>query len=185
MVVKKEKIKKAIKELLKAIGEDPTRKELLRTPERAADVFESIISGKSKDIKEILKVTHGIKHDEMVLIKDIPFYSICEHHLLPFFGKCCIAYIPEGNRVLGISRLIEAVDVISKKLQIQERLTSEIANAIMKNLKPKGVGVVIEARHLCIEMRYIKIPEKVITSAVRGIFRKDIKTREEFLRLIR
>ena len=181
-----EKIKKAIKELLEAIGEDPNRQELKKTPERVACMFEKLLSGKNKVIKDILQATHDLEHDEMVIVKDVPFYSICEHCLLPFFGKCHVAYIPEGNKIVGVSRLIEAVDVLSKRLQMQERLTTEIANNIMKCLKPKGAGVVMEARHLCMEMTGVKQPEtKVITSAVRGKFRKDIKTREEFLNLIK
>jgi len=175
----------AIRDLLIAIGENPHRGELKKTPERVAEFLKSIVDAK-KDIKNVLQITHNIKHDEMVVVKDVPFYSLCEHHLLPFFGKCHLAYIPENNRVVGISRLAEAVDIMSKNFQVQERLTTDIANAIMKHLKPKGVGVVIEGRHLCMEMTGMKQPDtKIITSAVRGIFRTDIKTREEFLKLIR
>ena len=182
----KEKIKRAIKELLEAIDENPNRQELKKTPERMADMFEKVLSGKNKDVKDILQVTHDLEHDEMVIVKDVPFYSICEHCLLPFFGKCYVAYIPEGNKIVGVSKLIEVVDILSKRLQLQERLTTEIANNIMKYLKPKGVGVVMEARHLCMEMIAVKQPEtKVVTSAVRGQFRKDIRTREEFLKLIK
>ena len=182
----KDKIKKAARELLKAIGENPNREELKKTPERFANMFEEVLSGKNKDAKDILQLSHDLKHDEMILIKDVPFYSMCEHCLLPFFGKCYVAYIPERNKIVGISRLIDVVDAFSRRLQLQERLTTEIANSIMKHLKPKGVGVVIEARHLCMEMTGAKQPEtKVVTSAVRGRFRKDIKTREEFLKLIR
>lgn len=182
----KEKTKKAIRELLEAIGEDPNKPNLEKTPERVASLYEEIFSGKKADLKQILKVNHCLNHDEMVIVKDIPFYSMCEHDLLPFFGKCHIGYIPENNRIVGINRLAMVVDALSKKLQIQEHLTTEIANAIMENIRPKGVGIVIEARHLCMEMKGLKQPEtKIITSAVRGIFRKDIKTREEFLKLIK
>lgn len=182
----KEKIKSIVVELLKAIGENPNRAELKRTPDRFANMLEALLSGKDKSVKDIFQITHHLKHDEMVLVKNIPFYSMCEHHLLPFFGKCHVAYIPEDNRIVGISRLAEIVDVMSKRLQAQERLTTDIANSVMKHLKPKGVGVVIDARHLCMEMTGIKQPEcKVITSAVRGLFRNDIKTREEFLKLIK
>ncbi len=182
----KEKIRKLIKELIIAIGENPGRQGLKRTPERVAEMYEEIFSGNNKNPAEILKIAHNLEHDEMVLIKDIPFYSMCEHDLLPFFGKCHIAYIPEDNRIVGISRLTETVDAMSKRLQVQERLTTEIANIIMKHMKPKGVAVVMEARHLCMEMRGVKQPgTKIITSAVRGIFRKDMKTREEFLNLIK
>ena len=182
----KEKIKKVIIDLLRAIGEDPNRPELRKTPERFAEMIAEVLSGRDKNAKDILQVTHDLKHDEMVLVKDIPFYSICEHHLLPFFGKCHVAYIPENNKIVGVSKLIEVIDAISKRLQVQERLTTEIANNIMTHLKPKGVGVVIEARHLCIEMRGLKHPgAEIVTSAVRGKFRKEIKTRQEFLKLIR
>jgi len=182
----KEKIKELIKRLLEAIGENPERRELKGTPERVAQMYEDIFSGKDKDPEEILQSTHDLEHDEMVLIKDVPFYSMCEHHLLPFFGRCHIAYIPENNKIAGISKLAEIVDAMSKRLQVQEKLTTEIANSIMKYLEPKGVSVVIEARHLCMEMRGTKQPEtKIVTSAVRGIFRKDIKTREEFLQLLK
>jgi GTP cyclohydrolase I len=181
----KERIKKAVSEILKAIDEDPSKPELKKTPERFADMMEDILSGKGKDIAEILKATHELKHDEMVIVRDVPFYSMCEHHLIPFFGKCHVAYIPKKNRIVGVSELVKIVDVLSRKLQLQERLTTEIANSIMKHLEPKGAGVVIEARHLCIEMRGLKVPAQIVTSAVRGLFRDAIKTREEFLKLIR
>ena len=182
----KKKIKQAVKELLEAIGEDSNRRELRKTPERIANMFEEILSGRIKDARDVLKVKHNLHHDEMIIVKDVPFYSMCEHHLLPFFGKCHVAYIPEDNKIVGVSRLSEVIDISSKKLQIQERLTTEIADSIMKHLRPKGVGVVIEARHLCMEMMGVKQPgTNVITSVVRGIFRKDMKTREEFLRLIK
>jgi len=181
----KERIKKAISEIIKAIGENPNKAELRKTPERFADLITDILSGNGKDAKDILKVTHELKHDEMVLVKNVPFYSICEHHLMPFFGKCHVAYIPKNNRIVGVSKLVKLIDALSRKLQLQERLTTEIANSIMKHLEPKGVGVVIEARHLCIEMRGLKLPAEIVTSAVRGLFREDIKTREEFLRLIK
>ena len=185
MGVDKKRVEKSIRELLLAIGENPNREELRKTPERIAEMFE-LFHSSQKNIKDILQVTHEIEHDEMVMVKDIPFYSLCEHHLLPFFGKCHIAYIPHDNKIVGISRLAEVIDALSKKLQVQERLTTEVANKIMEHLKPKGVGVVLEARHLCMEMVGIKQPEtKVVTSAVRGQFRKDIKTREEFLKLIK
>jgi len=182
----KDKIKSIIKDLLEAIGEDPNSDNLKRTPDRVASLYEEILSGKNKDASEILKVNHSLEHDEMVIVKDIPFYSMCEHDLLPFFGKCHLAYIPDDNRIVGITRLAKIVDVMSKKLQVQERLTTDIANIVMKHIKPKGVGVIIEARHLCMEMRGLKQPgTKIVTSAVRGVFRKDNKTREEFLNLVK
>lgn len=181
----KEKVKNIIKDLLEAIGEDTNSPNIKRTPERVAELYEQILIGKDVDISKVLKVSHSLEHDEMVLIKDIPFYSMCEHDLLPFFGRCHLAYIPEDNRIVGIERLARTVDILSKKLHLQERLTTEIANEVMNCLKPKGVGVVMEARHLCMEMKGFKQPgTKIITSALRGQFRKDIKTREEFLKLI-
>ena len=182
----KSKIEKLVKELLAAIGENPNRKELTKTPARVAAIFEKTFAGMKKDADALLQSTHELKHDEMVIVKDIPFYSMCEHHLMPFFGKCHIGYIPKNNKIAGIGRIAELVDAMSRKLQLQERLTTEIANTIMKNLNPKGVGVVIEARHLCLEMMGQSMPESsIITSAVRGLFRNDIKTREEFLKLIK
>lgn len=182
----KKRVRNAVTELLKAIGENPHRQGLRETPSRIAELLQEILSGNRKDPKDILKVSHSIEHDEMVIVKNIPFYSMCEHHFLPFFGKCHVAYIPEDDNVVGIGKLTEIVDVMSKKLQLQERLTTEIANIIMQCLNPKGVAVVIEARHLCIEMRGLKDSRtEIVTSAVRGIFRKDIKTREEFLKLIK
>lgn len=180
----KRKIEKAVTELLKAIGENPDRPELRKTPHRFADLLEELFSGYGKDSKDILQTTHDLKHDEMVIVKDIPFYSMCEHHLMPFFGKCHVAYIPSKSRIVGISRLADLVNVMSKRLQVQERLTTGIANSIMEHLKPKGVGVVAEARHLCMEMRNLS-NALIVTSAVRGLFRTDIKTREEFLKLIK
>lgn len=182
----KSKIQSIIKELLISLGENPDRQELKKTPARVAEMYEKILFGMNKNADAILQTTHDLKHDEMVLIKDVPFYSICEHHLTPFFGRCHVGYIPKNNKIVGIGRIAELIDIMSKRLQVQERLTTEIANIIMKNLKPKGVGVVIEARHLCLEMMGSTIPEsKIVTSAVRGLFRNDIKTREEFLKLIK
>ena len=182
----KSKIEALIKNLLVAIGEDPNRKELKKTPERVAAILERTLSGIKKDANTIIQTTHELKHDEMVVVRDVPFYSMCEHHLMPFFGKSHIGYIPKNSRIAGIGRLVGLIDVMSKRLQVQERLTTEIAGTIMKNLNPKGVGVVIEARHLCLEMMsHQHIGTEIMTSAVRGLFRSDIKTREEFLKLIK
>lgn len=182
----KSKIESLIKELLAAIGENPNRTELAKTPARVAAILEKTLAGMKKNPNAVLHTTHELKHDEMVILKGVPFYSMCEHHLMPFFGKCHVGYIPKNNRIAGIGRLAELIDILSKRLQIQERLTTEIANIIMKNLEPKGVGVIIEARHLCSEMMGQALPESIIiTSAVRGLFRSDIKTREEFLKLIK
>ncbi|MFH0976080.1 MAG: GTP cyclohydrolase I FolE [Spirochaetota bacterium] len=182
----KEKIKKAIYDLLIAIGDDPERPGIKDTPERMAEMYSELLSGTEEQAARVIQETHELNHDGMVLLKDIPFYSICEHHLLPFFGKCHIAYIPDDNKVVGISKLAKVVDILSRGLQIQERLTTQIVETIMKSLKPKGVGVVMEARHLCMEMRGIQKQNAfTITSDVRGVFRADIRTREEFLKLIK
>ena len=180
------RIEKLVREFLEAIGEDPKRNGLVGTPRRVAKMCKEIFAGLKKNPRRALSVIHAERHDEMVLLKDIPFYSICEHHLLPVLGKVHIAYIPAGDRVTGFSKLARVVDVISKRPQLQERMTKQIADNIMEVLKPAGVGVIIEARHLCLEMRGIKKPEAMaITSAVRGIFRKDVRTREEFLKLVK
>ena len=182
----KEKIKKAVVMILEAIGEDPTRDGLKRTPERVAEMYTEIFSGLKKNPEDFLETTHKLKHDEMVLVKGIPIYSMCEHHLLPFFGKAHVAYIPQGERIIGFSKLARVVDLLAKQPQVQENLTTQFADILMKKLKPQGVGVVIEARHLCMEMRGIKkIGTNTITSAVRGNFRSDKKTRAEFFSLIK
>lgn len=182
----KKKIAKAVKDILEAVGDNPKRPDLLGTPKRVAEMYEEILSGIKKDPGKELEALLSEGHDEIVLLKDIPLYSICEHHLLPFIGKAHVAYIPQGSRVTGLSKLARVVDVLSKRLQVQERLTTQIANTIMKKLKPKGVMVVIEASHLCMTMRGVKKPGTVtITSAVRGIFRTNSKTRTETLALIK
>lgn len=171
--------------VLEAVGDDPERADLLGTPERVADMYEEIFSGIKKDPGKELEVLLSQGHDEIVLLKDIPLYSLCEHHLLPFIGKAHVAYVPKGNRVTGLSKLARVVDILAKRLQVQERLTTQIANVIMKKLRPKGVMVVIEANHLCMTMRGVKKPGTItVTSAVRGIFRTNSKTRAETLALI-
>jgi GTP cyclohydrolase IA len=183
--VDRDKIRKAVISILEAIGEDPSRSGLKDTPDRVARMFEDIFEAEKSDPADILGHTHELEHDEMVIVKDIDFYAMCEHHLLPFFGVCHIAYIPENKRIVGISKLARIVEVFSKRLQIQEHLTTEIADAIMTHVRPKGVAVVIKARHLCMEMRGVRKPgARTITSVVRGAFRSDIRTREEFLKLI-
>jgi len=182
----KNKIKKAIKDILEAIGEDPKRKDLLETPQRVADMYEEIFSGIEKDAKKELEVILDQKHDEIVLLKGIPLYSVCEHHLLPFIGKAHVAYIPKGGRVTGLSKIARVVDILSKRPQVQERLTTEIANVIMSKLKPLGVMVILEAEHLCMSMRGVeKAGTTTITSAVRGVFKENQKTRSETLSLIK
>lgn len=179
-----ERIRKAVVEILLAIGEDPEREGLKNTPQRVADMYQEILCGLRSDPAEALQVGFEENHQEMVLLKDIPFYSICEHHLLPFHGKAHIGYIPSG-RVVGISKLARVVETLARRPQLQERLTSQIADCIMENVKPRGVGVVIEAEHLCMTMRGIRKPGSlVITSANRGIFRSRQETRAEFLSLI-
>lgn len=182
----KSRIEKAVREILIGIGEDPKRVDIRNTPKRVADMYEEILGGMRESPEKELEVIFEKDHDEIVLLKNIPLYSVCEHHLLPFIGKAHVAYIPKDNRVTGLSKLARVVDIFSKRLQVQERLTTDIAELIMKKLKPKGVVVVIEAEHLCMSMRGVKKPGVVtITSAVRGIFRKNEKTRAEAMSLIR
>lgn len=185
MSVDKERVKKLVKELLEAVGENPTRPDLLRTPERIADLYSELLSGMGRNAEEELTVTLEEKHEEMVLLKDIRFYSLCEHHLLPFFGKVHIAYLPKNGKITGLSKLVKVVEIFSRRLQVQERMTTQIAEAILHRLKPLGVMVVVEAEHLCMSMRGVNNPgSKVITSAVRGIFRENAKTRNEVLSLL-
>lgn len=182
----KKRIEKAVKEILSAVGENVNRADIKDTPRRVADMYEEILAGTKLNPEKELEVIFEKDHDEIILLKDIPFYSICEHHLLPFIGKAHVAYIPSNNRVTGLSKLARVVDIFSKRLQVQERITTDIADIIMKKLKPKGVLVVIEAEHLCMSMRGVKKPGvQTITSAVRGVFRKNEKTRAEAIALIR
>lgn len=182
----KNKIKKGVKLILEGIGEDPDRPGLKDTPKRVANLYEEIFSGLSTPTEEILKSIEGESHDEMVLIKDIPFYSICEHHLLPFIGKAHVAYVPSKGKIVGLSKLARAVEIFAKRPQLQERLTSQLADLIMKKLKPKGAMVIVDAEHLCMSMRGVKKPgSKTVTSAVRGIFRTKESTRIELLELIK
>lgn len=178
------KIEKAFRDILIAIGEDPKRDGLRETPSRVAKMYSEICSGIGKDAGKEIKIQFA-EYDEIVLIKNIPLYSLCEHHMLPFIGKAHVAYIPKDNRVTGLSKLVRVVDILSKRPQVQERLTVEIADTLVGVLKPMGVMVIIEAEHLCMSMRGIKKPGTVTkTSAVRGIFRKNKTTRAEALSLI-
>lgn len=180
----KRKIEKAVKDILEALGADLKRKDLATTPKRVAEMFEEVLSGQSRDPEQELEVILEQEHDEIILIRDISIYSLCEHHLLPFIGRVHIAYIP-NQRITGLSKIVRVVDILSKRLQVQERLTTQIADVLMKKLKPKGVMVVIEAEHLCMSMRGVKKPNTITTtSVVRGIFRKNQKTRQETLELI-
>lgn len=182
----KKKIQNAVKEILEAIGEDPKRKDLLDTPRRVAEMYEEIFSGISRVPEKELEVVLEQKHDEIILLKDIPMYSICEHHLLPFIGRAHLAYIPKQGRVTGLSKLARVVDILAKRPQVQERLTMQIAEIIMAKLKPLGCMVIIEAEHMCMSMRGIKKPGVLtITSAVRGVFKENEKTRAETLSLIK
>jgi GTP cyclohydrolase I len=178
------KIKKAIRLFLEGIGEDPDRPGLKETPDRVARMSEELYGGIESAPEQVMKVIGTHKHDEIILVRDVPFYSTCEHHLLPFVGVCHVAYVPD-KKITGLSKLVRLVEVYARRLQVQERLTTEIAEAIMKLLKPKGAMVVMQAEHLCMTMRGVKKPgSKMTTSVVRGIFRKNAKTRAEAIALI-
>lgn len=182
----KKKIAKAVYDILEAIGEDPKRKDLQDTPMRVAEMYEEVFAGISLDPRKELEVILDQKHEEIILLKDIPLYSVCEHHLLPFIGRAHVAYIPNQGRVTGLSKLARVVDILSKRPQVQERLTTQIAEIIMSKLKPKGCMVVIEAEHLCMSMRGVKKPgTTTVTSAVRGIFQANEKTRAETAALLK
>ena len=182
----KKRIEKAVKEILLAVGEDVARPDIKDTPRRVAEMYEEILGGTRVNPEKELEVVFEKEHDEIVLLKGIPLYSICEHHLLPFIGRAHVAYIPSNNKVTGLSKLVRVVDTLSKRLQVQERLTTDIAEIIMRKLQPKGVLVIIEAEHLCMSMRGVKKPGVLtITSAVRGVFRQNEKTRAEAMALIR
>jgi GTP cyclohydrolase I len=182
----KKKIEKGIRMILEGIGEDPERPGLKDTPQRIANLYEEIFAGLSTPTEEILKPIEGESHDELVLLKDTPFYSVCEHHLLPFIGKAHVAYIPSGGRIVGLSELAKAVEILAKRPQVQERLTAQLADMIMEKLKPKGAMVIIDAEHLCLSMRGVKKPgARTVTSAVRGLFRTKESTRAELLELIK
>ncbi len=179
-------IEEGVKLILEGIGEDPKRAGLQKTPERVAQMFEEILGGIYEDPAEQLKIIQGEKHDEMVLIKNIPLYSMCEHHLLPFAGVAHVAYIPKGGRIVGLSKIARVVEILSRRLQIQERLTKQIADLINETMNPLGVMVVIEAEHMCVSMRGAKKPKSItVTSAVRGSFRNRSVTRAEAMTLIR
>ncbi len=178
------KMELAIKMLLEAMGIELKRKDIAHTPKRVAQMYREILSGHLKEPEEELEVILEHEHDEIILLKDIPLYSLCEHHLLPFIGKAHVAYIPD-KRITGLSKIARVVDILARRLQVQERLTTQIADLIMKKLKPKGVMVIVEAEHLCMSMRGIKKPHTLATtSVVRGVFRTNQKTRQEALNLI-
>lgn len=180
------KIEKGVKIILEGVGEDPKRAGLKDTPKRVSRMFSEILGGLSEDPVDELQIIEYEKHDEMVLIKNIPLYSMCEHHLLPFAGVAHVAYIPKGGRIVGLSKIARVVDILSRRLQVQERLTKQIADLLNEHLKPLGVMVVIEAEHMCMSMRGAKKPKSLtITSAVRGSFRNKSATRSEAMTLIR
>ena len=184
MEIDKKRIEQAVRDLLEAIGDDPNREGLLETPRRVAEMYTEISGGTQEEAVEVLGTQFDEDHQEMVIIRDVPFYSICEHHLLPFFGTAHVGYVPRG-RVVGISKLARAVDILARRPQVQERLTSQIADAINEALDPEGVAVVIRAEHLCMAMRGVRKPgTSVVTSATRGEFHDSLATRSEFLSLL-
>ena len=179
------RIENAVREILEAIGEDTEREGLQETPQRVARMYAEVFAGLHRDINKDIKVFHGEGNDEMILIGDIPFYSMCEHHLLPFHGKAHVVYIPRDGKIFGLSKVARIVDTLSRRPQLQERLTSEIADEIERAVDARAVCVVLEAEHLCMTMRGIRKPgSKTVTSAMRGGCRADARTRNEALALI-
>jgi GTP cyclohydrolase I len=185
-MVNQNRVKRAMVSIIEAIGEDPLREGIKGTPRRVAEMYAELFSGLDIDPKAELTVGFGEGYEEMVILKDIPFYSMCEHHLLPFYGMAHVGYIPSpGGRVVGVSKLARVVEICARRPQLQERMTQQIADAIFEALQPAGVAVVIQAEHLCMVMRGIKKPgTTVMTSSVRGNFRSKVATRSEFLSLI-
>jgi GTP cyclohydrolase IA len=181
-----DRITAAVRELLAEVGEDPEREGILKTPARVAKSLRFLTSGYRQDVDKILNgALYAVAYDEMVIVKDIETFSLCEHHLLPFFGRCHVAYVPNG-KVIGLSKIPRLIDVFARRLQVQERLTVQIAETIMEKIKPQGVGVIIEARHLCMIMRGVEKQNSVaVTSHMLGVFRDCEGTRSEFLRLVR
>ena len=182
----KKKIERAVRAILEAIGEDAGRRDIRQTPARVAQMYTEIFSGIKRNPARDLEVVLEQKHDEIILLKGIPLYSMCEHHLLPFLGKAHVAYIPKNGRVTGLSKIARVVETLARRPQVQERLTTQIADIIMDKLKPQGCMVVIEAEHMCMSMRGVHKPGTMtVTSVVRGIFQKNEKTRAEALALMR
>jgi GTP cyclohydrolase I len=176
----------AVREMLRQIGEEPGREGLLKTPQRVAESLRFLTSGYRQDVDELLNgALYSVDYDEMVIVRDIEIFSLCEHHLLPFLGRCHVGYIP-SKRVIGLSKIPRLVDLFARRLQVQERLTNQIAETIMEKINPRGVGVVIEAKHLCMVMRGVEKQNSLaVTAAMLGVFRDDERTREEFLSLVR
>jgi GTP cyclohydrolase I len=185
MMNKEEEFEQAVTKVLELLGEDPTREGLLKTPNRVAKALQFLTEGYHQDPKEILnQALFSTSNDEMVLVRDIEFYSMCEHHMLPIIGRAHVAYIPDG-KVVGLSKIPRIVNVYARRLQIQEQMTEQIADAILETIKPKGVAVVVHARHMCMEMRGVqKINSTTVSSALRGLFKSDERTRNEFYNLI-
>lgn len=184
-MIDQRKIEKAVLSMIEAIGEDPKREGLVDTPKRIAEMYGELLMGMDVDPKAELTVSYEEGHREMVILKDIPFYSMCEHHLLPFYGVVHIGYIPKGS-IVGVSKLARVVEILSRRLQLQERLTTQIAQTILEALQPDGVAVVVEAEHMCMTIRGVKKPgTNIITSAARGLFLTKAATRAEFLSLVR
>jgi GTP cyclohydrolase I len=182
--IDKTAIRKAVRDIIIAVGEDPERESLIETPRRVADMYAEVFSGLSQDPADVLRIGFEEGHQELVLVKDIPFYSMCEHHFLPFHGVAHVGYIPNG-RVVGLSKLARALEILARRPQLQERLTSQLADAIMTALEPSGVAVVVKANHLCMTMRGVRKPGSLtVTSAMRGVFRRQSATRAEFMALI-
>jgi GTP cyclohydrolase I len=180
-----DRLPEILEDLLLALGEDPTREGLQETPRRFAQALRYLTSGYQTRVEDVLNgALYTVSYDEMVIVKDIELFSLCEHHMLPFFGKCHVAYVPE-KKVIGLSKIPRLVDMFSRRLQIQERLTTQIAETIQEQIRPQGVGVVVEARHLCMMMRGVeKQHSQAVTSAMLGVFRSQEQTREEFLSLV-
>jgi GTP cyclohydrolase I len=184
MAIDVDRVERAVRELLIGIGQDPGRDGLLETPKRVSQMYLEIAGGTKEEAVDVLRTQFEEDHQEMVIVRDVPFYSLCEHHLLPFFGTAHVGYLPQG-KVVGISKLARAIDILARRPQVQERLTSQIAEAVMEAMNPAGVGVVMRAEHLCMAMRGIRKPgTSVVTSATRGEFREGAATRTEVLSLL-
>jgi GTP cyclohydrolase I len=178
-------IRQAVRSIIQAVGEDPNREGLRETPRRVADMYAEIFWGLTQDPADVLRIGFEEGHQELVLVKDIPFYSMCEHHFLPFHGVAHVGYIPNG-RVVGLSKLARALEILARRPQVQERMTSQLADVIMSTLEPQGVAVVIKADHLCMQMRGVRKPgSQTVTSAMRGVFQRSAPTRAEFMALIK
>ncbi|MXQ48181.1 GTP cyclohydrolase I FolE [Streptococcus pneumoniae] len=185
-MMNQEKVEAAVYQLLKAIGENPEREGLLDTPKRVAKMYAEMFSGLSEDPKDQFTAVFSEGHEEMILVKDIPFYSMCEHHLVPFYGVAHVAYLPSDGRVTGLSKLARAVEVAARRPQLQERLTAQVANALEEAMHPKGVFVMVEAEHLCMTMRGIKKPgSKTVTTVARGLYQEDDAARREVMAMIK